>query len=168
MNRGIFLGIDDRRRDIRTEATTLTLYAIHSNAMGDSDQKKSSVPAWETDLKKATPTEGDTEPQPPSRDALIEQAKKFLEEDEVRNASTDKKISFLEGKGLSSEEIQSLIGVARHPEASSTPASSTVSTETLTSTCPPTTTNRKTHRIPPPLSNHVLHTQSPLPETHPP
>lgn len=96
--------------------------------MGDSDdtQKKPAVPSWQTELKKATPTEGDSEPQSPSRETLIEQAKKFLEEDEVRNESTDKKISFLENKGLTSEEIQGLIGVARHTDASA-PSPSAVS-----------------------------------------
>jgi hypothetical protein len=98
--------------------------------MGDSgpSQKKSGVPSWQADLKNTTPTEGDSEPQSPSRETVIEQAKKFLEEDEVRNASTDKKISFLESKGLSNEEIQGLIGVTRHPEASA-PAPSTVSVD---------------------------------------
>jgi hypothetical protein len=97
-------------------------------AMGDSDpsQKKPTVPSWQAELKNATPTEGDSEPKSPSRETLIEQAKKFLEEEEVRNASTDKKISFLESKGLRNEEIQSLIGVTRHAD-SSTPAPSRVS-----------------------------------------
>jgi hypothetical protein len=88
--------------------------------MGDSDssEKKPAAPSWQTELKSATPTEGDSDPQPSSRETLLEQARKFLEEDEVRNASTDKKISFLESKGLNSEEIQSLIGVTRHADAS--------------------------------------------------
>lgn len=88
--------------------------------MGDSDstEKKLAAPSWQTELKSATPTEGDSDSPPPSRETLVDQARKFLEEDEVRNASTDKKISFLESKGLNSEEIQSLIGVTRHADAS--------------------------------------------------
>ena len=91
-------------------------------------QKKPAVPSWQAELKNTTPTEGDLQPQSLSRETLIEQAKKFLEGEEVRNTSTDKKISFLESKGLNSEEIQSLIGVTRHPDASA-PAPSTVSLE---------------------------------------
>jgi hypothetical protein len=100
--------------------------------MSDSDpsDKKSGAPSWQSDLKGTTPTEGDTEPQPPSRETVIEQAKKFLEEDEVRNAPADKKISFLESKGLSNEDIQSLMGVERHTDASAPPPS-TVSYEAI-------------------------------------
>jgi hypothetical protein len=57
-------------------------------------------------------------PEPESREKVVEQAKRFLEEDEVKDASTDKKIAFLESKGLRSEEIQELLGVSRNEEAS--------------------------------------------------
>ena len=57
-----------------------------------------------------------------SKPELVENAKKFLEEDEVKDATTDKKISFLESKGLNSEEIEQLLGVSRNVEASSTGA----------------------------------------------
>lgn len=89
--------------------------------MSDSDQgeKKAGVPSWQLQSK---PTESkETEERAlessPSRDTVIEQAKKFLEEEEVRNASTDKKIAFLEGKGFKSDEIQELLGVTRNQEA---------------------------------------------------
>jgi hypothetical protein len=88
--------------------------------MGDSDSdKKKGVPSWQLKLKETTPTEGDTEPaEPTGRTTIVEQAKKFLEEDEVRNASTDKKIAFLESKGLKDDEINELLGVTRNAEAS--------------------------------------------------
>ena len=56
----------------------------------------------------------------PERGTVIEQAKKFLEEDEVKNSSTDKKVSFLESKGLRGDEIEELLGIRRNLEASST------------------------------------------------
>lgn len=93
--------------------------------MGDSNQSqnKSGLPLWQKKLNETTPTEEEktspSEP-PPSRETVIEQAKKFLEEDEVKNASTDKKITFLESKGLRSSEIQQLIGVSRNADASTT------------------------------------------------
>ena len=94
--------------------------------MSDSDSgtKKPGVPSWQLQSKATESKEaGEPAAKPSSREAVIEQARKFLEEDEVRNASTDKKIAFLEGKGLESDEITELLGVTRNPEASAPPAS---------------------------------------------
>lgn len=89
----------------------------------DPDTKKAGVPSWQLKSKDETSKvevkEVKAEKPTPSRETVIEQAKKFLEEDEVRNASTDKKIAFLEGKGLRREEIEELLGVTRNEEASS-------------------------------------------------
>ena len=46
---------------------------------------------------------------PSSRTLLIEQAEAFLEEKDVRDASTSKKISFLQSKGLTDAEIDGLL-----------------------------------------------------------
>ena len=103
------------------------LYPTHLlYIMSDSQTKsKAGVPSWqrqapaEAESKKEDKVELTEEP---LRTELIESAKKFLEEDEVRDATTDKKIAFLESKGLKSEEIEQLLGVARNVEASN-PAS---------------------------------------------
>ncbi|KAN0112558.1 Peroxisomal membrane anchor protein (Pex14p) conserved region domain containing protein [Hyaloscypha variabilis] len=90
--------------------------------MSDSDpgEKKAGVPSWQLKTKEeSTKKEDKPAPESPSRATIIEQAKKFLEEDEVRNASIDKKVTFLESKGLQSEEIQALLGVTKNTEASS-------------------------------------------------
>jgi hypothetical protein len=93
--------------------------------MGDSegDKKKIGVPSWQ--LKPSGVTQDDhnegqnTAPQPtPSRASIIENAHRFLLEDEVRNASTDKQVAFLESKGLEPQEIQELLGVTRNTDAS--------------------------------------------------
>jgi hypothetical protein len=93
----------------------------------DPDTKKAGVPSWQLKSKEATSkvdVKEEKEDTPtPNRETVIEQAKKFLEEDEVRNASTDKKIAFLEGKGLRREEIEGLLGITRNEEASSTSSS---------------------------------------------
>jgi hypothetical protein len=94
--------------------------------MGDSDSsdKKPAVPSWQLQSKLTDTKEAEqAAPKSSSRETMIEQAKKFLKEDEVRNASTDKKIAFLEGKGLKSEEITDLLGVTRNSEASAAPPS---------------------------------------------
>ena len=90
--------------------------------MSDSDhgEKKAAVPSWQLKTEDESAKEEERPaPESPTRETIIEQAKKFLEEDEVRNASTDKKVSFLESKGLRVEEIQDLLGVTKNPEASS-------------------------------------------------
>lgn len=92
--------------------------------MSDSDagEKKAGVPSWQLDPAQK-PLQRDDKPaeEPkPNRETVLARARKFLEEDEVKDASTDKKIAFLESKGLESEDIQELLGVSRNLEASST------------------------------------------------
>ncbi len=90
--------------------------------MSDSDheEKKAAVPSWQIKAEDESAKEEEKpSPESPTRETIIEQAKKFLEEDEVRNASTDKKVAFLESKGLRAEEIRDLLGVIKNPEASS-------------------------------------------------
>ncbi|QSZ31570.1 hypothetical protein DSL72_001137 [Monilinia vaccinii-corymbosi] len=90
--------------------------------MSDSDKEttKSGVPAWQREREEAEEEEeSDPAPKPPSRTMVLEQARKFLEEDEVKNASTDKKIAFLESKGLEGDDILELLGVSRNDEATS-------------------------------------------------
>ncbi|KAI9875550.1 MAG: hypothetical protein M1830_008341, partial [Pleopsidium flavum] len=93
-----------------------------------SNPEKGSIPEWQRQGQTETSTapqtkleESSKEPPPPSRPALLEQASKFLQEDEIRDASTDRKIAFLESKGLTNEEISKLIGVSRNTDASSEP-----------------------------------------------
>ncbi|KAF4624943.1 hypothetical protein G7Y89_g13226 [Cudoniella acicularis] len=90
--------------------------------MSDSEQgeKKASTPSWQqkADDNTAKETEKPAS-EPENRAAVLEQARKFLEEEEVKDATTDKKIAFLETKGLKNEEIQELLGVSRNLEASS-------------------------------------------------
>jgi hypothetical protein len=90
--------------------------------MGESSDSKdaSDAPSWQSDAPKASEkTESPAEQASESRGTTIEQAKRFLEQDDVRDAPTDKKIAFLEGKGLKKEDIQTLLGVTRNEEASS-------------------------------------------------
>ncbi|KFY24434.1 hypothetical protein V493_05239 [Pseudogymnoascus sp. VKM F-4281 (FW-2241)] len=97
--------------------------------MSDSDTKpKTGVPSWQmkpeaSDPKPATEEKKEKQPSEESpvadpRASVLEDARKFLEEDEVKDASTDKKVAFLEGKGLTSDEIHQLLGITRNLEAS--------------------------------------------------
>ncbi|KAH3908696.1 hypothetical protein HBI56_074210 [Parastagonospora nodorum] len=55
-----------------------------------------------------TPTESDLdEPEPSS---LLDQAKRFLDDATIRDAPRQKKVAFLESKGVSAEDIETLLG----------------------------------------------------------
>ncbi|PLB35993.1 peroxisomal membrane protein PEX14 [Aspergillus candidus] len=137
-----------------------------------SDTKKATIPSWqqsqnqppkENQQEPPSDTESSTDtqtPDQPARSTLLEQASKFLEDESIRDASTDKKISFLESKGLKGPEIDSLLGVSRNPEATapSEPTSSqpTASPQPTTSTSSTSgsssssnTTNTDTRSVPP-------------------
>src|SRR5271167_3546719 len=94
------------------------------------DRKKSGMSSWQLKSKGSGTKDTEKPTKSPGRETFIEQAKQFLEKDEVRNASTDKKIAFLESKGLRSEEIQDLLRMTPNPEASA-PAASQVSISSL-------------------------------------
>lgn len=114
---------------------------------GDS---KPAIPEWQREATPSPPASdssdapspantsddaSDSSPEPsPTEDrlALLEQAKTFLSDPSISDASTSRKIEFLESKGLSNDEIQALLGVSRNEDASS-PASETTSDSEKTS-----------------------------------
>ncbi|CEL00620.1 hypothetical protein ASPCAL00218 [Aspergillus calidoustus] len=88
--------------------------------MSDSDSKPS-IPLWQQQTSAAPPASDDKDKdvdKDTARSTLLEQASKFLQDESIRDASTDRKIAFLESKGLTSPEIDSLLGVSRNSEAS--------------------------------------------------
>jgi len=107
------------------------------------------VPSWQLKPKDETPPETDSEPAQISKEDVIEQAKKFLDDDEVRDASTDKKIAFLESKGLESGEIQTLLGVTRNPDATAAPAENAPQPTTPQSSPPAQSTQAQPRDTPP-------------------
>ncbi|KAJ5776189.1 uncharacterized protein N7511_001200 [Penicillium nucicola] len=91
--------------------------------------RKSSIPSWQrasgtADESPSSSPSSDDAPAPSttSRGDLLAQASKFLEDESIKDAPTDRKVTFLESKGLSSEDIQQVLGVSRNAEASSSPA----------------------------------------------
>ncbi|PGH36767.1 hypothetical protein GX50_00427 [[Emmonsia] crescens] len=91
--------------------------------MGDNSKPKApAIPSWQLPHSEnaASNSTTDTEKtESPARETLIEQASRFLEDESIRDAPTDKKIAFLESKGLQNEDIQTLLGISRNPEATS-------------------------------------------------
>lgn len=93
--------------------------------MSDDSSKPTSAPAWQQSNKPAdelTSPSSDNAPATTStpRQSLLEQAAKFLEDESIRDAPQDRKIAFLESKGLNSEDIQQVLGVSGSAEANST------------------------------------------------
>ncbi|EEH23053.1 hypothetical protein PABG_05264 [Paracoccidioides brasiliensis Pb03] len=95
----------------------------------DSKPKGPVIPSWQLPAPDKTasgittsttaPTADGNKTETSSRNTLIEEALRFLKDESIRDAPTDKKISFLETKGLRNDEIQKLLGVSRNPEATS-------------------------------------------------
>lgn len=116
----------------------------------ESEKKKTALPFWQ---RKSQPeqenSESAKEEEPESREKIVSQAKQFLEEDEVRDASTDKKIAFLESKGLQESEIQELLGVTKNKEASAaTPQPSPAAKTTIPPPPPPPQPQTQTFQAP--------------------
>lgn len=92
--------------------------------MSDSEEERAKVgaPAWQLNNKnKEDASASRTTHEPPTTNATtIEQARRFLEEDEVKNASAERKMAFLKTKGLRRSDIQELLGASSHEQASDT------------------------------------------------
>jgi hypothetical protein len=86
---------------------TLDIFLKLAN-MGHLDDNKTAVPEWQksqsTPATESTPSS--TTQDPP---ATLQQARKFLQDEEVQKYPRDKKIDFLKSKGLSDADIQQLI-----------------------------------------------------------
>jgi len=92
------------------------------------DTKPNTIPQWqrqgatttsstESGANNNAPSAADEKPS--SRATLLEQAAKFLEHKEIRDASRDQKVIFLEGKGLRRDEIHELLGMLSDEGSSS-------------------------------------------------
>ncbi|RAK96269.1 peroxisomal membrane protein PEX14 [Aspergillus ibericus CBS 121593] len=115
--------------------------------MADSKPKSSSIPQWQqpnnasnndSDSASALSPTSDETP----RSELIEQATKFLEDDSIRDAPTDRKVTFLQSKGLREDEINTLLGISPTSKPSDT-------TEEEKAASPETTASTSTDPVPP-------------------
>lgn len=106
--------------------------------MGDqSGAGKSSIPSWqlpqqpsETATQEAPAAAADNPENHEDRESLLNQGSQFLQDESIRDAPTDRKISFLESKGLRNDDIQKLLGVSRNPETSDSKATDTEESST--------------------------------------
>lgn len=87
---------------------------------GSDGDKKAAIPPWQrtsiNDVVSSTGTAQEiTVPEPD--EYTLEAARKWLDDETIRNEPRDRKIAFLKGKGLQNEAIQSLLGYEK-PTAS--------------------------------------------------
>lgn len=84
--------------------------------MGDSDDNNqppaASIPAWQQEAKAsaASETQEEQSTQQDDHDQQLQVARRFLDEDEVKSASREKKVQFLKTKGISDGDIEKLLG----------------------------------------------------------
>ncbi|KAL4978487.1 peroxisomal membrane anchor protein conserved region-domain-containing protein [Aspergillus desertorum] len=112
--------------------------------MSDS-HSKASIPKWQQQHSGSSPPAADGEDAGSGdRSTLLEQASSFLQDESIRDAHTDRKISFLKSKGLTATEIKGLLGVSRNTEASS---SSSDSSSEESKSMPTSSTGASEHSI---------------------
>lgn len=82
-------------------------------------------PKPEQQVQAPVPTEEDvasaeSDEEDPENAPLLEQASRFLDDATIRDAPREKKVAFLESKGVSSEDIETLLGAATQDDGLST------------------------------------------------
>ncbi|KAK1728178.1 peroxisomal membrane anchor protein conserved region-domain-containing protein [Colletotrichum acutatum] len=115
--------------------------------MSDSDDSGSTpgIPSWQRDQKKEPELEPETttsqdakQDDVPSREDSLEVARKFLQDDEIKDAPREAKESFLKTKGISPEDIEQLLGSSASKPAQETAqtAQSPLSSSQVTTSSP--------------------------------
>ncbi|EGE02824.1 peroxisomal membrane anchor protein [Trichophyton equinum CBS 127.97] len=87
--------------------------------------KDAAIPSWQQAASDNNSTATSSAAATESRETLLEQARRFLQDESISEASTDKKIAFLESKGLSNDEIHTLLGISRNTQASASASGDT-------------------------------------------
>ncbi|KAI4158588.1 MAG: hypothetical protein LQ342_007286 [Letrouitia transgressa] len=143
--------------------------------MGDPQDKKSkNILSWQREESSPQPTSSEERFAPSTsssdetqsslpRAALIDQATKFLDEDDVKTAPTERKIRFLQTKGLTEEEIYQLLNLSaddnHSPDVEEQP---NTSSQSPSQPNPPTSSSKDTVPIIT-YPEFLLHTQKPPP-----
>ncbi|OAL72387.1 hypothetical protein A7D00_3386 [Trichophyton violaceum] len=87
--------------------------------------KDAAIPSWQQTASDNSSTAASSAAATESRETLLEQARRFLQDESISEASTDKKIAFLESKGLSNDEIHTLLGISRNTQATASTSNDT-------------------------------------------
>jgi hypothetical protein len=141
---------------------------VNEPSMGDAAaSKKIAIPSWQRNSNGISPqletisSEGRNNGlESPPREALLDQASRFLQDESIRDAPMDRKIAFLESKGVHNDEIPKLLGVPRNPEATEG-TTATAATATTKPESPTTEAFQLSNRNPEPSSpQHSTPTQA--------
>lgn len=153
--------------------------ASHKNIPKMSQTNKSSIPAWqkrtsipgaeEPSHSKVAPSETTAavaEEKSNESEDVQERARKFLEDPTIKNASREKKLAFLESKGLKKEDVEGLLDAS----TSTSPSESHQHTSNAASTPTPTTSSDSSRQTPsrdvPPVITYpefLIHSNKPPP-----
>lgn len=87
------------------DTTTASPAESESQPIPGEPSERGSIPVAEA----PTPTEDDIEE--PENTGLLEQASRFLDDATIRDAPREKKVAFLESKGVDSHNIKALLGL---------------------------------------------------------
>lgn len=101
--------------------------------MGDADENNkqaASIPSWQQAASQPQPAD-DSSSAMPSSDTIMDRARIFLQDEEVRNSSKEKKAEFLKSKGLDEADIAKLLDESSQ---STTTTATTETTEPTTET----------------------------------
>ena len=119
-----------------------------------SNSKNVSIPSWQMKPLESDPATSATEAtsgsqqesEPATQTALLEHASKFLDDESIRDAPREKKVAFLEKKGLQGYEIQKLLGDSESPKEDDQGSSSDMKTLHATSdtSTPPSSSSATT------------------------
>lgn len=91
--------------------------------MGDSDESSKQaplVPSWQQAASNQTENSSDSSPE-----NILDQARRFLQEETVKSSSREKKAEFLKSKGLQEADVSKLLEESNEPTTQSTTQSTT-------------------------------------------
>lgn len=122
----------------------------------DQDKTAAAIPAWQQpgktedakpDAKEETQVKAEDATEDKPEDSL-KVARRFLEDEEVKNAPREKKIVFLKAKNISEQDINTLLGPESSPKSVSPPINPSFTTPNNPQTEPQPTSQTPTDRAP--------------------
>lgn len=108
------------------QSTPASRRAQRAMADDQDNANQSGIPAWQRESSNATPAPATSSDQ---SDDKLTVARRFLEDEEVRTASREKKVAFLRAKGIEDGDIEILLGKAEEEGSQSSSPSTAVSSD---------------------------------------
>lgn len=155
-------------RGAGAKALGIPAWQLASKSDGQSAPNSSQTQDQTQTQTQTQTTDGKTDGQPTTD--LVEQGRRFLQDEKVKSAPQEQKTSFLESKGLSKEEIERAFALAGEPltvQLSTQTSSPSTSQDIHTRPVPnPSTSSAQADRDVPPIITYpefLMHAQKPPP-----